>query len=168
MERVASFPTEDVLPLVPKSSTKRVIRTFAGHKVSLSKRRYRLFATKGTCCVQCGLVGTYMALERHLGNQLSHVKKKYHFNVYARNEEGEEVMITADHIIPKAKGGSNRLFNLQPMCEDCNVQKADKLESSTCSTTPHNSGNSTDKSSNCTTSEDKQSTSSSLPTPTCP
>jgi len=32
---------------------------------------------------------------------------------------------TVDHIFPLSKGGANRLFNIQIICHDCNVSKAD-------------------------------------------
>jgi hypothetical protein len=35
--------------------------------------------------------------------------------------------LTIDHIIPKAKGGSSQLVNLQLACEPCNVLKADNV-----------------------------------------
>lgn len=34
-----------------------------------------------------------------------------------------EVTITIDHILPVAKGGTNNLDNLQPLCMDCNRKK---------------------------------------------
>ncbi len=37
------------------------------------------------------------------------------------------VILTIDHIIPRSKGGSNALSNLQTMCRDCNRDKGDKL-----------------------------------------
>ena len=33
---------------------------------------------------------------------------------------------TLDHIIPRAKGGLAEVTNLQPMCHECNVEKADR------------------------------------------
>lgn len=34
--------------------------------------------------------------------------------------------ITIDHVIPTAKGGPNRLSNLQALCGPCNIKKGDK------------------------------------------
>lgn len=34
----------------------------------------------------------------------------------------------ADHILPKAKGGEDALYNLVAACSDCNGQKSDKLD----------------------------------------
>lgn len=36
-------------------------------------------------------------------------------------------LISIDHAIPKAAGGSNRRDNLQPSHPECNWEKADKL-----------------------------------------
>lgn len=47
--------------------------------------------------------------------------------LYAVDQDGEEVMMTKDHIIPVSKGGKNTLENYQTMCRKCNVQKGNKL-----------------------------------------
>lgn len=38
-----------------------------------------------------------------------------------------ERMIEVDHIVPRSKGGSNNLWNLQALCSLCNVQKLDRV-----------------------------------------
>jgi len=37
------------------------------------------------------------------------------------------VPIEVDHIVPVSRGGSNRLDNLQTLCQDCNRGKGDRL-----------------------------------------
>jgi hypothetical protein len=40
---------------------------------------------------------------------------------------GEEMLMTADHILPKSKGGTNDPENLQLLCDKCNRFKSDKI-----------------------------------------
>lgn len=35
--------------------------------------------------------------------------------------------LTIDHIVPRSRGGTDRKSNLQVLCRDCNVEKADTL-----------------------------------------
>ena len=39
----------------------------------------------------------------------------------------EEVPLEIDHVIPKSRGGTNRLQNLALSCKECNLAKANKL-----------------------------------------
>lgn len=39
------------------------------------------------------------------------------------DENGKEVLMTKDHIIPKSKGGANDISNYQTMCKRCNEAK---------------------------------------------
>lgn len=78
--------------------------------------RYRLFY-RSLVCVKCGLVGTYFAKEKN-----PNVGTKYHLNLYAV-KDGVEIQFTKDHILPKSKGGENKLSNYQTMCEPCNKTK---------------------------------------------
>lgn len=91
-----------------------------GFRVKLASLRYKVFR-RSCVCVACGLVGTVMSLDRS-----DKKGPRAHFNLYGITESGRVVMLTKDHIVPKSKGGSNRLDNLQTMCETCNRKKADK------------------------------------------
>lgn len=79
-------------------------------------RRLQVFAKKGCECVECGKQGTKLfkwLQKTSNGNSI-------HVDLYA--EDG--TLMTVDHIIPKAAGGTSELENLQPMCCDCNSKKA--------------------------------------------
>ena len=123
-KRVGVYPLNEVLPFVSfKRGPKKGMpeeRVYEGHAVRMNSARYRLFATKGIRCIACGAEGSYFALE-HSGSQNP---DRYHFNLYAV-VNGEEVMMTKDHIIPKSKGGKSIPSNLQVMCRTCNERKGD-------------------------------------------
>jgi len=75
------------------------------------------FAEKGVICAKCGLVGTFFALE------IFKSCAKPHFNLYGFNAAGEEILLTMDHVRPKAQGGTNNLDNAQTLCGPCNFAK---------------------------------------------
>ena len=80
-------------------------------------RRLRVFYHKGTKCVSCERVGTQIVHGRD--NQGNIHKDVCTDDLYP---------LTIDHIHPKSKGGKNTLKNLQPMCSECNKEKADVVE----------------------------------------
>jgi len=98
-------------------------RSFDGHMVKMTSQRYQLFNVRGVTCVGCGIVGEFFGLERVKGQE----GQRYHFNLYGMRD-GQEVLITKDHVIPKSKGGANALYNYQVMCLECNMEKADTLK----------------------------------------
>ena len=93
-----------------------------GDIIKGNSQRYQLFFTKGTKCVCCGIEGKYFAKERSIR------QAAYHLNLYAIDDNGQEVLITKDHIIPKSKGGKDELENYQTMCVICNQLKGNKIE----------------------------------------
>lgn len=48
--------------------------------------------------------------------------------LYAVDDNGDEILMTKDHIIPRSKGGIDDISNYQTMCKLCNEAKGNKLE----------------------------------------
>ena len=87
-------------------------REFHGHTISMSSQRYKVFKDNPNC-VCCRRVGDYIKLTR------SNPKGRYHLNLYST----DGVLMTKDHIIAKANGGTDTLGNYQTMCTHCNCFK---------------------------------------------
>jgi len=94
-----------------------------GHQVRNSSIRLQTFKAKGVICCDCGRVGSFFALERSAGS----IIPTCHLNLYAIDTDGNEVLMTKDHIIPKSRGGKDILENLQTMCMPCNNKKGNKI-----------------------------------------
>ena len=101
-------------------------RDYDGHIVKMDSLRYVLFEAKGLTCVECGVEGQYFGLEAFRQTCIDQDDPTCHFNLYGL-KNGQEVMLTKDHVLPKAQGGTDKLDNLQVMCFDCNQAKADQL-----------------------------------------
>lgn len=112
------YKLEEVLPYV-KMSGRKEKKDFDGDEIKITSDRLRTFKAKGTKCVCCGLEGNYFKKDKNDKD------KMYHFNLYGV-KDGEPILMTKDHIIPKSKGGKNYIDNYQPMCEECNKKKGTK------------------------------------------
>ena len=122
--RMGKFAPEDILPHITDEKSEL---EFNGLRVWMNSDRYRLFKAKGMTCVICGLTGLFFALERQRNlTDKSTPSNRFHFNLYGYDKDGNEIMLTKDHIVPKSKGGKNSIDNYQPMCAVCNEEKDDK------------------------------------------
>ena len=124
LERKAVYDIETIRELT-KDYMNVYRKTYAlldGDEIKVSSQRYKVFFTLGCDCDICGSKGSFFAKERTLN-----MKERYHLNLYAIDENGEEVLMTKDHIIPKSKGGKNTLDNYQQMCVKCNVKKGNTI-----------------------------------------
>lgn len=99
--------------------------TLDGDVIHGNSQRYQLFFTKGVKCCCCGIEGKYFRKER---SRRQKNNQRYHLNLYGVNDDGIEILITKDHIIPASKGGNNHLSNYQTMCEICNKKKGNQME----------------------------------------
>jgi len=90
-----------------------------GHSIVCLSDRHRVFLRDGARCVACGVEGSLWAIERPLSGA---DMDKLSVNVYAVVGT-DEVLLTKDHIRPKAAGGLNEMSNYQPMCATCNQAK---------------------------------------------
>lgn len=104
----------DYLEKLTDKHTPSLYRNIHGVDVKISSQRYELFK-KNICCVRCGIEGKFLAIEK-LNNNIHN----YNINVYSINKNGDEILMTKDHIIPKSKGGKDIMKNYQTMCINCN------------------------------------------------
>jgi hypothetical protein len=96
---------------------------FDGDLINIRTLRLFAFKEKGLTCVKCGITGVFFCKERSIKLDPLNNNQWYHFNLYGHNAHGTEVLMTVDHIVPKAKGGYDSIDNLQTMCYKCNNKK---------------------------------------------
>jgi hypothetical protein len=76
------------------------------------KKAIAILANQNTTCVCCGVIGSKFCLgEDNSGGK--------HWDLYT----DDDIALTIDHILPKARGGTNHISNLQIMCLECNNLK---------------------------------------------
>lgn len=125
LRKPKQYSIADVLQHVEANTNKKTGPQidFDGDTIRMGSQRYQVFKYKGTRCVGCGVQGRYFFKEKHYPSSC------WHFNLYAVDGDGNEVLMTKDHIVPKARGGRDILDNYQPMCAQCNALKADTIGS---------------------------------------
>lgn len=111
--RVEKVPVEIIVPLLLKGEGQYIgVKT-----VNLKSSRVQTYS-KSQVCVNCGKKISYFAVEKHRSTTST-----WHLNAYHLKDDGEEMMMTSDHILAKSMGGDNGLENRQVMCIACNILK---------------------------------------------
>ena len=117
-KRIATLDVSTVLLLISREQP----FTINDIVISTGSPRLRTYL-KGTTCPTCGLVGSFFAVEATKPNYVD-----YHLNLYARDQAGNEVPMSSDHIHPRSCGGGGSLRNRQPMCRPCNIAKGATIQ----------------------------------------
>jgi len=114
--RLGEFTPADVLPFIIKDEGRKDYQVGdKTYSVRMNSHRYFIFR-ESLKCAACGLEGSKMILEQNPSD------KSPHFNLYAL-EGGRLVLMTKDHVQPRAFGGEDRHSNYQTMCAICNNLK---------------------------------------------
>jgi len=90
--------------------------TLHDFKVKLNSDRYEVFIKKGIKCSECGLEGSFFALETSKADEKV---QRAHFNLYAIKED-KEILMTKDHIVAYNLGGQDFIDNYRTLCSQCN------------------------------------------------
>ena len=99
-----------------------------GDRVNLDGDLIKLWSSRFYCfqksltCATCGITGQFFIKERQVIRHKND-SNTYHMNLYAVDADGNEVLMTKDHIIPRSFGGGDGPDNLQTMCSPCNGAK---------------------------------------------
>lgn len=72
-------------------------------------------------CVSCNLVSKYVAVVKNVNTHKTNVI------FFVEGEDNTFIPLTKDHIVAKARGGTDKFKNLQSMCSVCNTEKADLI-----------------------------------------
>lgn len=119
-ERVALLPITEVLPHILNNinNTKKAKVLFQGYLVNVTSTRLKTFALTGIDCHCCGIQSAYFAIERSKGTSGG-----YHLNLWAKDKDGNEILMTHDHITARSMGGLDDNTNTETLCGPCNWSK---------------------------------------------
>lgn len=109
----------EILPKIVfrQKGKRREEAEFDGDLIDVSADRLQTFARHGIRCTRCGIEGRFFYKERRTGDSA------FHFNLYATDPEGNEVLMVKDSVFPKSSGTTDDLRNWQTMCAPCKQSK---------------------------------------------
>jgi hypothetical protein len=145
MITLAKYHFDYIYPLIGKGKPKIELEAnYNVFKVKVSSDRLECFK-RNHKCVSCKCIGSVFLLQSHIvgsshsvnclidncewcairqnRNQSPGMMAAPHLNMYHVGARGGLVLMTKDHIIPRSKGGSDHIDNLQTMCSKCNSKK---------------------------------------------
>lgn len=114
IKRVKVYSPEVIFEFMKNNPKEMFYVDEEGNRCKL--RRARVFFEKGCKCKLCPTTGSFFALEQWKAGD-------FHFDFFAIDQDGDEVLMTIDHIVPKSKGGPDHIDNYDPMCKVCNEIK---------------------------------------------
>lgn len=121
MIRKKVYSLDEVIPFVSLDG-KFAVKEYDGVLMPMDWDTLQVLKIKGCTCVSCGAEADFVAMERTPGPKKT-IYNDWHFNVYAKDYIGREILMTKDHILAKANGGLDEMDNYQPMCSVCNTRK---------------------------------------------
>jgi 5-methylcytosine-specific restriction endonuclease McrA len=123
-DRKSKHSIDQIMPLIPEKdvySRSKHKTDIDGDIIKMNSQRYQVFKNSLTC-VTCNCVGSFFAKERNQNINGVPTSETFHLNLYSI-KNGEEMLMTKDHIVARANGGKNHLDNYQTMCSECNEEK---------------------------------------------
>lgn len=109
--RIATRPVDDLSLIIDEMRN------------GLPSVRHEMFLQKGVTCVVCSRCATHVIAWRDLRYLQEVGSRGLHIDLLCVEKDGTEVLMTADHIVPKSLGGPKSVENFQPMCAPCNQAK---------------------------------------------
>jgi 5-methylcytosine-specific restriction endonuclease McrA len=124
-DKLKKYPLHEVFHIIG-TGRRMFVTDLEGIPLTVNTSSNRLLTfKKNVVCVGCGVRGSHFWVECNPG------AFNYHLNLYGITKTGDEILMTRDHIIPKSKGGSDHLNNMQTMCTKCNNKKGNTVPSNT-------------------------------------
>ena len=87
---------------------------------------WTLFSSLRDSSIRCWACGCEAKAWIATSHRNDHVKPPV-LNLYGFDFNGQPVLMTRDHIIPRAWGGSDDVENLRPACQPCNQARGHQL-----------------------------------------